>query len=244
MSADRVHQELTRFLTTRHWPEALLAQWHDILDAARPGALDLLSALGYLAHPQDKPTARQRVAVCALLFALANLIDDLQDEEAQYVRVPGQAPCLQALGWTVFAQELGRLRLPDAVSARLWRLAEKACVGQMQEVQTQRWDAPTYMEVTRRIAGDQWALYLLLLWQDTAWEEEAEQVGRALGTLASVEIDRREGAPRFAALQGEDRDRVLAWRDGLVGEVRAAEALPGVRFMVRWLLQDADVPSA
>lgn len=236
MSADRIHQELIRWTRRREWPESIASGWLAALEAAREaGALEMLAVQAYATH-EEAATARARAAVCGWLFALANLIDDEQDGDSGYVPQGRMTPCLQALGWTVFVQQLRALALPAELEARVWALAERACVGQLMEVDAQpSWDAERYIEVTRRIAGDQWALYLSVIWHGTRWAGDAELMGQCLGSLTSVALDRAGQDERWAQLPEVDQARVIEWMEQLEEQTRQRVTYPGVRPMLRWL---------
>ena len=91
---------------------------------------------------------------------------------------------------------------------------------QVLEVSTGTWTAPRFKQVAEGIAGQQWALYLRVLWEGTARAGRAVEVGRSLGVAAHVAEDLRSGDARFHGMPEEGRREVVAWAREAVDTVR------------------------
>ncbi|MGZ3457403.1 MAG: hypothetical protein ACXU86_02740, partial [Archangium sp.] len=89
-----------------------------------------------------------------------------------------------------------------------------------------------FKQVAEGIAGQQWALYLRVLWEGTALAPRASQVGHPLGVAAHVAEDLRSGDVRFHGMPEEDRHEVLSWARSAAEAVRQ-EGLPCLDAVLR-----------
>jgi hypothetical protein len=211
MSAGVVFQEALRVLSACELPEEAERDVLVALEAGRPGPLALLYAAGAEAG-LERALLLRRAAGLYFCFCAANLADDLADGDCTYYAEPVRtAPGVQFALMGLCTATVAQAQVPAPVLAEMAR-AQVAMAGlQALEVRTREWTAPVYRRVAEGIAGQQWALYLRVLWEGTALAERAAGVGRSLGVVAHVAEDLRSGDARFCGMPEEDGREVLAW---------------------------------
>jgi hypothetical protein len=211
MSAGVVFQEALRVLRAHELPEESEQDVLVALEAGRPGPLALLYAAGAEAG-LERAVLLRRAAGLYFCFCAANLADDLADGDCAYYAEPVRtAPGVQLALLGLCTSAVARARVPAPVLAEMARAQVSMAALQTLEVRTRTWTAPVYRRVAEGIAGQQWALYLGVLWEGTALAERAATVGHHLGVVAHVAEDLRSGDARFLGMPEEDRREVLAW---------------------------------
>jgi hypothetical protein len=211
MSAGALYQEALRALRRGGLPEEAEREVLQALEAGRPGPLALLYAAGTEAG-LSRPVLLRRGAGLFFCSCAANLADDLSDGECTYLPEPLRTgPGVQFALHALSLSTLARAEVSTALLAWVSDAMVTAAGLQVLEVRTRAWTAPRYQQVAEGIAGQQWGLYLRVLWEGTALAPRAEAVGRALGVAAHVAEDVRSGDPRFHGLGGQEQREVLAW---------------------------------
>ena len=220
MSAGVVFQEALRALRGHELPEESERDVLVALEAGRPGPLALLYAAGAEAG-LERAVLLRRAAGLYFCFCAANLADDLADGDCAYYAEPMRtAPGVQFALLGLCTATVARAEVPAPVLADMAR-AQVAMAGlQALEVRTREWTAPVYKRVAEGIAGQQWALYLRVLWEGTALAERAASVGLSLGVVAHVAEDIRSGDGRFLGMPEEDRREVVTWARALADSLR------------------------
>jgi hypothetical protein len=219
MSAGAVFQEALRALRQHGLPEEAERDVLAAMEAGRPGPLALLYAVGAEAGLGRAVLLRR--AGLFLCSCAANLADDLADGECTYLEQPQRlGPGVQFALQSLCLATLARAELPAPVLAEAAEDMVTAAGLQVLEVRTAAWTAPRFKQVAEGIAGQQWALYLRVLWEGTARAGRAVAVGRSLGVAAHVAEDVRSLDPRFHGMPEEDRREVLAWAREAVDAVR------------------------
>ncbi|WP_375769562.1 hypothetical protein NR798_01385 [Archangium gephyra] len=220
MSAGAVFQEALRALRRYGLPEEAERDVLAAMEAGRPGPLALLYAAGAEVGLEREVLLR-RAAGLFLCSCAANLADDLADGECTYLEEPLRVgPGVQFALQSMCFATLAGAGLPAPVLAEAAGDMVTAAGLQVLEVRTAAWTAPRFQQVAEGIAGQQWALYLRVLWEGTARAERAVVVGRSLGVAAHVAEDVRSGDARFHGMSEEDRSTVLAWAREAVDAVR------------------------
>jgi len=152
--------------------------------------------------------AIERLCCLTVCAASVNLADDLADGDCHYLE-PRTAPGVSFLLQSLAAALAARGGVSAAGLDRFWVLLAKAAGGQSLEVRTVTWGEARYREVAGLIAGEQYAAYLRLLWDGTALEPSALELGSAVGTLALVYSDLDSGDRRFFELGPAEQAAVL-----------------------------------
>jgi hypothetical protein len=220
MSAGAVFQEALRALRRHGLPEEAERDVLAAMEAGRPGPLALLYAAGAEAG-LGRAVLLRRAAGLFLCSCAANLADDLADGECTYLEQPQRlGPGVQFALQSLCFATLARAELPAPMLAEAAEDMVTAAGLQVLEVRTAAWTAPRFKQVAEGIAGQQWALYLRVLWEGTARAGRAVTVGRSLGVAAHVAEDVRSGDARFHGMSEEDRRTVLAWAREAVDAVR------------------------
>lgn len=220
MSAGAVFQEALRALRRHGLPEEAERDVLAAMEAGRPGPLALLYAAGAEAG-LGRAVLLRRAAGLFLCSCAANLADDLADNECTYLEQPQRlGPGVQFALQSLCFATLARAELSAPVLAEAAEDMVTAAGLQVLEARTAAWTAPRFKQVAEGIAGQQWALYLRVLWEGTARAERAVAVGRSLGVAAHVAEDVRSVDPRFHGMPEEDRREVLAWAREAVDTVR------------------------
>lgn len=217
MSGGAIYQEALRVLRRLGLPEPAERDVLAALEAAQPGPLTLLYEAGMEAG-LGREALLTRGAGIFLSFAAGNLADDLSDGECSYythpVRVgPYVQFLLQNLAWATLA----RARVPEEVLVEAAHGLAEAAGPQALEVRTQAWTAPLFRRVAEGLAGQQWAVYLRLLWAGTPLANRST-AGHGLGIAAHVAEDIRSKDPRFFSMPEADQREVVRWaRAGMEG---------------------------
>jgi hypothetical protein len=220
MSAGAVFQEALRALRRSGLPEEAERDVLAAMEAGRPGPLALLYAVGAEVG-LGREVLLRRAAGLFFCSCAANLADDLADGECSYLEAPQRVgPGVQFALQSLCFATLARAELPGPVLAEAAGDMVTAAGLQVLEVRTPTWTAPRFKQVAEGIAGQQWALYLRVLWEGTARAARAVAVGRSLGVAAHVAEDLRSGDARFHGMPEEDRREVLAWAREAVDTVR------------------------
>ncbi len=222
MSAGVVFQEVLRVLREHSLPEEAERDLLVALEAGRPGPLALLYAAGAEAG-LARAVMLRRAAGLFFCFCAANLADDLADGDCSYYAEPVRtAPGVQFALLGLSTATVARAEVPAPVLETMARAQVAMAALQALEVRTQAWTAPVYIRVAEGIAGQQWALYLRVLWEGTALAEQAMALGLHLGVVAHVAEDIRSGDARFHDMPEPDRLEVLAWARNSADTVRRA----------------------
>jgi hypothetical protein len=220
MSAGAVFQEALRALRRHRLPEEAERDVLAAMEAGRPGPLALLYAAGAEAG-LGREVLLRRAAGLFFCSCAANLADDLADGECTYLAQPQRlGPGVQFALQSLCFATLARAEVAAPVLAEAAGAMVTAAGLQVLEVRTAAWTAPRFKQVAEGIAGQQWALYLRVLWEGTALAERAGVVGRSLGLAAHVAEDIHSGDERFHGMPEEDRREVLAWAREAVDTVR------------------------
>lgn len=220
MSAGAVFQEALRALRRHGLPDEAEREVLAALEAGRPGPLALLYAAGAEAG-LGREVLLRRAAGLFFCSCAANLADDLADGECSYLEEPQRVgPGVQFILQSLCFVTLARAELSAPVLAEAAGDMVTAAGLQVLEVHTSTWTALRFKQVAEGIAGQQWALYLRVLWEGTVRAERAVAVGRSLGVAAHVAEDIRSGDARFHGMPEEDRSQVLAWAREAVDTVR------------------------
>ncbi len=220
MSAGAVFQEALRALRQQGLPEEAERDVLAAMEAGRPGPLALLYAAGAEVG-LARPVLLRRAAGLFFCSCAANLADDLADGECTYLEAPQRVgPAVQFALQSLCFATLALAEVPTPVLAEVAGAMVTAAGLQVLEVRTATWTAPRFQQVVEGIAGQQWALYLRVLWEGTARAARAVAVGRSLGVAAHVAEDIRSGDARFHGMPEEDRREVLAWARGAAQAVR------------------------
>jgi len=219
MSGGAIYQETLRVLRRLDLPEVAEQDVLAALEAARPGPLGLLYAAGREARLSNE-VMLARGAGIFLSFAAGNLADDLCDGECGYYSEPVRVGpyvqfLLQNLAWATLAQA----QVPEQALAQAAQGLAQAAGPQGLEVRTRQWTAPLFRQVAEGIAGQQWAMYLRLLWEGSRLAEHA-MVGRWLGIAAHVAEDVRSRDVRFFSMPEADQREVVRWARAAVVDVR------------------------
>ncbi|MCY1073003.1 hypothetical protein [Archangium lansingense] len=220
MSAGSVFQEALRALRRHELPGEAERDVLAAMEAGRPGPLALLYAAGAEVG-LGREVLLRRAAGLFFCSCAANLADDLADSECSYLEAPQQVgPGVQFALQSLCFATLAQAELPAPVLVEAAGAMVTAAGLQVLEVRTGAWTAPRFQQVAEGIAGQQWALYLRVLWEGTERVERAMTVGRSLGVAAHVAEDIRSGDARFHGMPEEDRRKVLAWAREAVDTVR------------------------
>lgn len=232
MSAGAVFQEALRALRRHGLPVEAERDVLAAMEAGRPGPLALLYAAGAEAG-LGREVLLRRAAGLFFCSCAANLADDLADGECTYLEEPRRVgPGVQFALQSLCFATLARAELPAPVLEETAGRMVMAAGLQVLEVRTAAWTAERFQQVAEGIAGQQWALYLRVLWEGTPRAERAVAVGRNLGLAAHVAEDIRSGDARFHGMPEEDRHQVLAWARTAAEAVRQ-EALPCLDAVLR-----------
>jgi hypothetical protein len=184
------------------------------LDAGARGPLQLSYELGHDAG-LEREQLLDRAASVFLLFASVNLMDDLQDGDAgRYLDHPHRdGPAVQHLLQSLaFAVLAGAGVTPASLCYAGEQLVGLAA-GQLDEVATDEWTGAQYRAVGERVAGDQYAAYVEIMWSGTPLQDRARQVGRAIGLVGHIAEDFRSEDPRLVLLPPAARDEIIVWAE-------------------------------
>jgi len=193
------------------------------LDAAHGGLARLLELAGLEAQ-LDFTCICERGAGILLMYAAANLADDLADGDCDYLEAPermgpGVLALLQSLGTCTLARTgLSAERLDGFLSDMI-----RAAGGQQLELDTRSagaWSLERTREVASAIGGNQLAAYLLALWAGTPLEARASEIGLRLGSASQVASDLRSADARVVELPSDERAQLLAWAREQVESLR------------------------
>ncbi|WP_224240438.1 hypothetical protein [Hyalangium gracile] len=217
MSGGAIYQEALRVLRRLGLPEAAERDVVAALEAAQPGPLALLYEAGMEAG-LTREALLTRGSGIFLSFAAGNLADDLTDGECSYYAHPSRVgPYVQFLLQNLAWATLARAQVPEEVLVEAARGLAEAAGPQALEVRTREWTAPVFQRVAEGLAGQQWAVYLRLLWAGTPLAE-CSVAGRDLGIAAHVAEDIRSRDPRFFSMPEADQREVVRWaRAGMDG---------------------------
>ncbi|HEX5754149.1 MAG TPA: hypothetical protein VFZ09_48655 [Archangium sp.] len=220
MSAGAIFQEALRALRRHGLPEEAERQVLAAMEAGRPGPLALLYAAGAEVG-LGREVLLRRAAGLFFCSCAANLADDLADGECAYLEAPQRVgPGAQFVLQSLCFATLARAELSAPVLAEAAGDMVTAAGLQVLEVRTAAWTASRFKQVAEGISGQQWALYLRVLWEGTARAGRAVEVGRSLGVAAHVAEDVRSGDWRFHGMPEEDRHEVVAWARQAMDTVR------------------------
>ena len=232
MSAGAVFQEALRALRRWGLPGEAEREVLVAMEAGRPGPLALLYAAGAEVG-LGREVLLRRAAGLFFCSCAANLADDLADGECTYLEEPQRVgPGVQFALQSLSFATLARAELPAPVLAEAAGAMVTAAGLQVLEVRTRTWTAPRFKQVAEGIAGQQWALYLRVLWEGTALAERAMEVGHNLGVAAHVAEDIRSGDARFHGMPDEDRGEVVSWARAAAEAVRQ-RGLPCLEAVLR-----------
>lgn len=187
------------------------------LEAARSGPLDFCYRAGVDAG-LERDALLLRSAAILFNFASANLADDLADGDCDYLDSRA-APGVQYVLHCLFFETLARTgSTPEQLASLSAQLAAAAAPHSI-EVRTTAWSLATAKQIALGLAGEQYSVYLQILWAGTRLEPRAAQIGRALGLSAHVAIDLATGDRRASSLPAGERRALAEWA------LRAAERL-------------------
>lgn len=178
-----------------------------VLQESAPGPNPTLIAAGIEANLLTTVMI-DRASVAFLNFSRFNLCDDLSDGECTYLP-EGQAPVVLLLLSDVFFRELGELGLPHPLVGEIVADLVAAEQAQLEEIETETWDAAKLRRVTDGIAGRQWAAYLRLLWYGTELESRAADVALTMARFALIAGDVGSEDNRYRSLSLADKQITL-----------------------------------
>lgn len=178
-----------------------------VLRQSAPGPNPTLIAAGIDADLPPRVLI-DRASISFLNFSRFNLCDDLSDGDCTYLSA-GQAHVVLLFLSDVFFRELGELDLPRALVDDILADLVAAEQAQLEEIETQRWNAAKLGRVTDGIAGRQWAAYLRLLWSDTELESLAVDAALTMARFALLAGDIETEDDRYRSLSPGDKRIVL-----------------------------------
>jgi hypothetical protein len=218
MSGGAVFQEALRFVRKLNLPDAASADVLLVLEAGRPGPLNLLYEAAFAAE-LPRSLLLSRSAALYLGFCAGNLADDIVDGDCDYLEPASRrGPGIQYLLQNAFIAGLIESGVAPQTLARAARALSIGAAANQEALAVTAWSAPVYREIGERIAGRQYAAYLSLLWCGTALEPVAEELGLHLGSAAHVAEDVRSDDPRFWSMPPDDRRLIIVWaREQLAG---------------------------
>lgn len=179
------------------------------LEAARSGPLDFCYLAGVDAG-LEREALLLRSAAIFFNFASANLADDLADGDCDYLD-PRAAPGVQYVLHCLFFEALARTGATAEALASLSAQLAAAAAPHSIEVRTTAWSLAKAKQVAVGLAGEQYSVYLQILWAGTRLEPRAAAIGRDLGLSAHVAIDFATGDRRAASLPADERRALAEW---------------------------------
>jgi len=215
MSGGAVYQQCLRRVSALELDDVAA---RDVLRALEAAHDDALLTLLYESAAEASLSREHLFArACGVFFSCAagNLADDLVDDDCDWFDPPFDTrptrvgPAVQYL-----LQHLSTATLAESLSSSSLRAVAlelvRATGPHQVEVRTERFDAETYLHIGEAISGRQWAAHFRALWCETALEDDAARVGRALGFAAHVAHDARDGDRRFFSLPHAARADLIA----------------------------------
>lgn len=222
MSGGMIYQETLRILRNLNLPEIAEADVLQALEAAqRFSPLDVT----YWATQEvglDRQESIWRAVAVFLIYAAANVADDLSDGDCSYlahVKVPGVQFILQNM---VFHCLLCSSVKPETLRSITHDLLDMGG-GQQVEVSTEKWTLEHAREVAETISGRQCAARFQILWDGTGLEKNARDWGQRFGNATHVSIDLQTNDERLLSLPHEDIRELLNWALAGIEEFRTSQ---------------------
>lgn len=165
-----------------------------------------------------------RAVAVAFQHAAVEFADDMSDGDCPVdIDAQVQAPVILAALQNLFLASAVRGKVAPET---LLELARRFCAmasSQYVELRTKEWTAIEARNAAARLNGDQFVAFLLLLWQGTPLESEAESLGSELGFALHLLGDRASRDKRFSTIPAEDRITLIDEARQALGRLAASE---------------------
>jgi hypothetical protein len=157
-------------------------------------------------------------SIAEMFYAVCSFTDDIQDGDAD-AYLPGVPLSLQLNAQSqllciiaVRVRELGPLigdRAADDIALDLYRTGAAMLTGQHLEITREPWNAGSYERVARLSAGRQFGHYYFVAAATGGADREPwVELGRCLGALMQLIIDRESNDERLLQLPGPDIEQL------------------------------------